>query len=63
MPVSTGEFLFVLVMATILSLVVFTHAERHGNRRATAWGITTFFFGFLGVAVYFTRHWARQRAR
>ena len=50
-------------MATILSLVVFAHAERHGNQRATAWGVATFFFGFLAVAVYFTRHWTRQRAR
>lgn len=63
MRVSALEFVFVLVLATILSLAVFSHAERHGNARATAWGIATFFFGLLAVAVYFSRHWARRRNR
>ena len=47
MPLGTAEFVFALVLATVLSLLVFRHAERHGNRRATAWGVATFFFGLL----------------
>ena len=60
MRFSTGEFLFALVLAIVLSLLVFRHAERHGNQRATAWGIATFFFGLLAVAVYFTRYYLRR---
>lgn len=62
MSVSTGEFVFVLALATLLSLLVFGHAERAGNRRATAWGVATFFFGVLAVGVYFARYWTRRRA-
>ena len=61
MPVQTGAFVFALVVATVLSLLVFRHAERHGNRRATAWGVATFFFGIFAVGVYFARYYMRQR--
>ena len=60
MRFSTGEFVFALVLATLLSLLVFGHAERDGNPRATAWGIATFFFGVFAVAVYFTRYYLRR---
>jgi hypothetical protein len=59
-PFSTGQFVFALVVAVVLSLVVFNHAERHGNRRATAWGVATFFFGVFGAAVYFVRFYLRR---
>ena len=49
------------MLATLLSLVVFAHAERHGNERATAWGVATFFFGLIAVAVYFARYYRRRR--
>jgi MFS family permease len=58
---SAAEFAFALVLATVLSLVVFRHADRHGNKRATAWGVATFFFGLFAVAAYFARYWLRQR--
>ena len=58
---STGEFVFALVLAILLSLLVFGHAERHGNRRATAWGVATFFFGFFAVAAYFARYYLARR--
>ena len=61
MPLGTAEFVFALVLATVLSLLVFRHAERHGNQRATAWGVVTFFFGVFAVAVYFARYYLRQR--
>jgi hypothetical protein len=40
---------------------VFGHAERHGNRRATVWGVATFFFGFFAVAAYFARYYMQRR--
>ena len=49
------------MLATLLSLLVYGHAERHGNRRATAWGVATFFFGFFAVAFYFGRYYLRRR--
>jgi Na+/H+ antiporter NhaD/arsenite permease-like protein len=58
---STGAFVFALVVATLLALLVFRHAEHHGNQRATAWGIATFFFGIFAMAVYFARYYMRQR--
>jgi hypothetical protein len=60
-PFGTGEFVFALVVATLLSLLVFGHAERHGNQRATAWGVATFFFGLIAVGVYFARYYLRRR--
>lgn len=60
MGFSTGEFVFALALAIALSLLVFGHAERHGNRHATAWGVATFFLGVFAVAVYFTRYWLRR---
>jgi hypothetical protein len=60
-PFSTGEFVFTLVVAVLLSLLVFAHAERHGNQRATAWGVATFFLGIFAVAVYFARYYVRTR--
>jgi heme/copper-type cytochrome/quinol oxidase subunit 3 len=60
-PFSTAEFVVVLVLSTLLSLAVYNHAERHGSRRATAWGVVTFFFGIFAVAVYFARYYMRRR--
>lgn len=60
MRFSTGEFVFAIVLATLLSLLVFGHAERHGNQRATAWGIATFFFGVFAAAMYFARYYLRR---
>jgi Na+/H+ antiporter NhaD/arsenite permease-like protein len=60
LPVTTERFVFALVLATVLSLLVFRHAERQGNERATAWGIATFFFGLFAVVVYFTRYYLKR---
>jgi ABC-type sulfate transport system permease component len=61
LPVTTGAFVATLVVASVLSLLVFRHAEKHGNRRATAWGVATFFFGFFAVAVYAMRYRLKRR--
>jgi hypothetical protein len=60
-PLSTESFVFALVVSTAMALLVFGHADRHGNRHATAWGIAAFFFGVLGAAVYFARYYLRRR--
>jgi hypothetical protein len=60
LELSTEQFFAALVLSTILALVVFRHAERHGNQRATAWGIAAFFFGVFATAVYFARFYLRR---
>jgi hypothetical protein len=56
-----GEFFVALALATVCSLLVFRHADRHGNRHATAWGIGAFLFAGLVVPLYLLRHWRRSR--
>ena len=58
-----GEFLIVTALAAAASLAVFAHAERHGNKRATAWGIATFLAAGIAVPLYFIRYWLRTRNR
>lgn len=60
---SFGQFLFVLVVSAAASMAVFAHAEKHGNRHATAWGIATFLALGIAVPVYFIRYWLRTRRR
>ena len=43
------------------SLAVFAHADRHGNKHATAWGIATFLAAGIAVPLYFIRYWLRSR--
>ena len=59
--VGTRAFVVALVVASLLALFVFRHAEQHGNQRATAWGIATFFFGIFALGVYFARYYTRRR--
>jgi hypothetical protein len=58
---SFGEFVIVTALAAAASLAVFAHADRHGNRHATAWGIATFLAAGIVVPLYFIRYWLRSR--
>ena len=58
---SFEEFLIVTALAAAASLAVFAHADRHGNRHATAWGIATFLAAGIVVPIYFIRYWLRSR--
>ena len=60
---SFGQFLIVLVISAAVSMADFAHAEKHGNRHATAWGIATFLALGIAVPVYFIRYWLRTRRR
>ncbi len=59
---SFGEFVFVVGVAAVLSLAVFAHAERRGNKHATAWGIATFLAAGIAIPLYFARYWLRRRS-
>jgi hypothetical protein len=60
---SFGQFLVVVALAAAGSMLVFAHAERHGNKHATAWGVATFLALGIALPLYFVRHWARTRSR
>jgi hypothetical protein len=60
---SLGEFLIITALAAGASMAVFAHADKHGNKHATAWGIATFLALGIAVPLYFIRSWLRGRAR
>ena len=43
-------------------MAIFWHAERHGSKHATAWGVCTFLMAGLVVPVYLV-HYALTRRR
>lgn len=55
------SFLLALGLDAGLSLLVFRHAERHGSRHATAWGVFAFLFAGIVVPLYFVRYGLRAR--
>jgi hypothetical protein len=58
---SFGEFLFVVALAAVASTAVFAHANGHGNKHATAWGVATFLAAGVAVPLYFIRYWLTKR--
>jgi hypothetical protein len=56
-----GEFSVVLVASIGFSMLVFSHASRHGSRHPTAWGIVGFLFAGVGALVYFVSYLLRGR--
>jgi hypothetical protein len=58
---SFGEFLFVVALAAVASTAVFAHANRHGSKHATAWGVATFLAAGVAVPLYFIRYWLTRR--
>ena len=47
-----GQILFGWTVATLAAVGVFTHANKHGNKHATAWGIGTFLFLIIVLPAY-----------
>jgi hypothetical protein len=57
--VSFGEVVVSVVVFAALSMFVYWHASKHGNRHATAWGIAGFFWP--GFIFYFVHYWLTRR--
>ena len=55
------QFAIAITLAALLAMAVFAHANRHGSRHATAWGVATFLFAGIVVPFYFVRYWLRKR--
>jgi hypothetical protein len=60
---SGGEIALLIVAWTAAFLLVYTHAQRHGSKHATAWGVAAFLAAGIVVPLYFLRHWLRRRSR
>lgn len=54
-------FVLAVALAAAMSMGVFAHATKHGNRHATAWGVATFLIAGIAVPVYFLTYWIRRR--
>jgi hypothetical protein len=63
MSMSPVEFLIAVAIAAGLSLALFAHADRAGNKHATAWGIGAFLLAGVVVPVYVILTWSRRRKR
>ena len=50
--ISPGAFVLSVVIAAAISMGVFWHASKHGNKHATLWGIATFLFVGIILPVY-----------
>ena len=61
--VSPGTFLFAVAVAAGLSMAVFAHANKRGNRHATAWGVAVFLAAGIALPLYFLRYWLSTRRR
>lgn len=60
--ISTTQFLFAYAIATVAGVAVFLHADRHGSRHTTAWGICVFLFMGIVLPIYVI-HVLRARRR
>jgi hypothetical protein len=58
---SAGEIAALLLVWSAAFLLVFTHAQRHGSKHATAWGVAAFLAAGIVVPVYFVRYLLRRR--
>ncbi len=60
--ISTAQFLVAFSIATAAGVAVFLHADKHGSRHTTAWGIGVFLFLGLVLPIYLI-HVFRNRRR
>jgi hypothetical protein len=56
-------FVIAVAIAAGISMAVFGHASKHGNTRATAWGVGAFLAAGVVVPLYFLRFWLARRSR
>ena len=58
---SFAQFAIAVVGAALLAMAIFRHADRHGSRHATAWGLFTFLFALAAIPLYLLCYWAAKR--
>ena len=56
------DFLIAVVIAAGFAMLIFRHADKHGSRHATAWGLFTFLAALFAIPLYFLNYW-RSKTR
>lgn len=51
------NFVIAVVLAAGLAMLIFRHADRHGSRHPTAWGLFTFLAALIAIPLYFLSYW------
>ena len=59
--VDFGQFAIAVAIAAGLSMLVYSHASKHGSKRATAWGVATFLAVGIVLPVYFIHYYLTRR--
>ncbi len=54
---SPVDFVIAVVIAAGLAMLIFRHADKHGSRHATAWGVFTFLAALAAIPLYFLNYW------
>jgi hypothetical protein len=54
---STANILLAWTIATGAAVLVFLHANKHGSKHATAWGIGVFWFLAIVLPAYVIHRW------
>jgi quinol-cytochrome oxidoreductase complex cytochrome b subunit len=57
------NFVIAVVLAAGLAMLVFRHADRHGSRHATAWGLFTVLAALIAIPLYALNYWIGKRDR
>jgi drug/metabolite transporter (DMT)-like permease len=60
---SPVDFVIAVVFAAGLAMLIFRHADRHGSRHATAWGLFTFLAALIAIPLYFLNYWLGKNPR
>lgn len=60
---TTGQFVTAWLIDTAAAIAVFLHADRHGSRHATAWGICVFLALVIALPVYLLHRRITRRRR
>ena len=61
--IGPGAFIVSVAIAAGLSMWVFWHANKRGDRHATLWGIATFLFAGIALPIYWIRYWISNSRR
>jgi len=60
---SLANFVVAVILAAGLAMLIFRHADRHGSRHATAWGLFTFLAALIAIPLYLLNYWIGKRNR
>jgi len=60
---SPVNFAIAVILAAGLAMLIFRHADRYGNRHATAWGLFTFLAALIAIPLYVLNYWMGKRDR